>query len=739
MARPSMPSCRTRWGAGSTVIPVGARRADRRGRARRGAGARARRWSRSRRSTTRPASSSRSTDIAPSDPRRGVAAARRLRAERRQAPLPDADFIALSAHKLGGPPGVGALLVRDLATLDPVGGQEKGYRRGTQDAPGALAFAAALAARPYDMDAAGGASRAARRRRARGRRRGDRRGQPAARHHRRGRAARRVERVAARPVRPRRHRRLGGQRLLVGQDEGQRACSPRCGSRPRSRRASCASASARRRARPSRRLPRRVAADRRADARRRHDLPRLSGDDAGRARSGGGDAAVDRGEVRQSAQRRRRWGREAAAAIEVARDQVEAAIGLAGGTLRLHQRRDRGAQLGAQGHVRALASGASSSPSPPSMPRCSTRAEWLEGQGVEVVRLPVGRDGLVDLDRPRAAIDDDTALVAAMLVNNEIGVIQPVAELARLAHAQRRADAVRRGPGLRPDGDPRRARPGRHLRPQDPRAQGHRRAVDARRRRAGAAAPRRRAGAGAALGHAVAGAVRRLRRGGAAGGRAARRPMPSMSRSCVELALATLGQGWTINGSAEQRYRGNLNLRRDGLDGARLISDLRNIAFSLGSACAVGSGRPSHVLRALGLERPRGALVDPARLRPLHRRGGAGLGLPPHRRRRARPAGLAGMTRVRFLKPDGTLDREVEAPAGHQSARPRPGRRPAARGQLRGRDGLLDLPRHRRQGGFRAPAAGERGGGRPARPRRARHPHLAAGLPDRARPTTSTR
>lgn len=68
-----------------------------------------------------------------------------------KVPLPDADFIALSAHKLGGPPGVGALLVRDLATLDPVGGQEKGYRRGTEDAPGALAFAAALAARPYDM------------------------------------------------------------------------------------------------------------------------------------------------------------------------------------------------------------------------------------------------------------------------------------------------------------------------------------------------------------------------------------------------------------------------------------------------------------------------------------------------------------------------------------------------------------------------------------------------------------
>ena len=67
-------------------------------------------------------------------------------------PLPDADFIAACAHKLGGPPGIGVLLVRDLATLKPVGGQERGYRRGTQDAPSALAFSAALAARPYDMD-----------------------------------------------------------------------------------------------------------------------------------------------------------------------------------------------------------------------------------------------------------------------------------------------------------------------------------------------------------------------------------------------------------------------------------------------------------------------------------------------------------------------------------------------------------------------------------------------------------
>ena len=66
-------------------------------------------------------------------------------------PLPDADFIAVSAHKLGGPPGIGALLVRDIATIAPSGGQEKGYRRGTENLPAAAAFAAALQADAFPM------------------------------------------------------------------------------------------------------------------------------------------------------------------------------------------------------------------------------------------------------------------------------------------------------------------------------------------------------------------------------------------------------------------------------------------------------------------------------------------------------------------------------------------------------------------------------------------------------------
>lgn len=70
-------------------------------------------------------------------------------------PLPAADLIVVSAHKLGGPPGIGALLVRSLGLLTPVGGQEQGYRAGTENLPAALGFAAALEApRDWIADAA---------------------------------------------------------------------------------------------------------------------------------------------------------------------------------------------------------------------------------------------------------------------------------------------------------------------------------------------------------------------------------------------------------------------------------------------------------------------------------------------------------------------------------------------------------------------------------------------------------
>ena len=69
----------------------------------------------------------------------------------------------------------------------------------------------------------------------------------------------------------------------------------------------------------------------------------------------------------------------------------------------------------------------------------------------------------------------------------------------------------------------------------------------------------------------------------------------------AELARSILSR-WTLNGSEAARWPGNLNLRLDGLNFPRLLSDCRTLAFSAGSACGSGTGAPSRVLSAIGLE-----------------------------------------------------------------------------------------------------------------------------------------
>lgn len=68
--------------------------------------------------------------------------------------LPDTDMLVVSAHKFGGPIGIGALLVRDFALLEPMGGHERGYRQGTENMPAALGMAAALEAGGWATSAA---------------------------------------------------------------------------------------------------------------------------------------------------------------------------------------------------------------------------------------------------------------------------------------------------------------------------------------------------------------------------------------------------------------------------------------------------------------------------------------------------------------------------------------------------------------------------------------------------------
>lgn len=228
-------------------------------------------------------------------------------------------------------------------------------------------------------------------------------------------------------------------------------------------------------------------------------------------------------------------------------------------------------------------------------------ADWLEGQGVEVVRLPVGADGLVDLATVAAAIDDRTALVAAMLINNEIGVIQPVADIARLAHAKGAlmlCDAVQ-GFGRMPI-------------PAGPdlvAISAHKihgpKGIGALWMRAGADPAPLLHGGGQEQGLRSGTLSPALCVGFGAAAMLAEDEMVADAGHVERLwtaARAALGPQWRLNGSADWRYFGNLNLSRPGLDAARLLSDCRDIAFSLGSACASGSGRPSHVLRALGLD-----------------------------------------------------------------------------------------------------------------------------------------
>ena len=294
-----------------------------------------------------------------------------------------------------------------------------------------------------------------------------------------------------------------------------------------------------------------------------------------------------------------RWGREAAAAIEVARGQVERAIGLSGGRVTFTGDATEALNWALKGIVEKS-----------SRKRIVTVAtehaavldtsEWLERKGYDVTRLPVGTDGLVSLNDVQAALDDSVAIVALMLVNNEIGVIQPVGEIPRLAHnvgALMLCDAVQ---GL-----------GRVDIPEGPdliAVSAHKihgpKGIGALWMRKGVEPEPLIHGGGQEMGLRSGTLSPALCVGFGAATKLASECREA-DRAHVErlwsAAIAELGPDWSINGSADQRYHGNLNIRREGVDAARLISDLRDMAFSLGSACASGSGRPSHVLRAIGL------------------------------------------------------------------------------------------------------------------------------------------
>lgn len=231
-------------------------------------------------------------------------------------------------------------------------------------------------------------------------------------------------------------------------------------------------------------------------------------------------------------------------------------------------------------------------------------ARHLERLGTAVTILPVLHNGLPELAAYQSALaQGDVALVSAMWVNNEVGSIWPIREMAEIAHthgalfhtdaaqAFGKLDLTRSNADLislsaHKIGGPKgigalMVRPGTRLAPL---LDGGGQEANLR---SGTQSPALAAGFGAAAKAAVLSANR------------------AHAEALTRLALEALAPiPHVLNGPAPlgpDRWPGNLSVTFPGLDANRLLAALPTLALSSGSACSSGSGRPSHVLAALGV------------------------------------------------------------------------------------------------------------------------------------------
>lgn len=294
-----------------------------------------------------------------------------------------------------------------------------------------------------------------------------------------------------------------------------------------------------------------------------------------------------------------RLGRQAEAAVEVARERV-AALFPRGGRVVFTGSATEALNLALRGcaPVRAGKPVAVSA-----IEHAAVRDTARDFPGEPAI-IPVDAAGFVD---PEVPLPEGVGVVAVMQVNNEIGTIQPVAELydrARNAGALLVCDAVQAAGKV-------------------PIAEADLIAISAHKfhgpKGIGALWVRD----GVDLHPLITGGGQEhgLRSGTlspalcAGMGVAAQLALERMGADAAHVAALwdrarELFADWRLNGDAERRWKGNLNIRRERLDVGRLISDLRQVMISAGSACASGSGRPSHVLSAIGLttEQARGSI-----------------------------------------------------------------------------------------------------------------------------------
>ncbi len=231
----------------------------------------------------------------------------------------------------------------------------------------------------------------------------------------------------------------------------------------------------------------------------------------------------------------------------------------------------------------------------------------LERQGFEVTYLDPEDNGLIDLNKLAAAMRDDTILVSIMHVNNEIGVIQDISEIGEMCRARKiifHVDAAQSAGKINIDMQ--------HLKVDLLSISAHKMygpkgigALYVRRK------PRIRLEAQMHGG----GHERGMRSGTLAThqivgmGEACRLAKEEMAQD-LEHVIAMRNRLWNglntmeqvfINGDADKRYQGNLNVSFNFVEGESLIMALKNLAVSSGSACTSASLEPSYVLRALGL------------------------------------------------------------------------------------------------------------------------------------------
>ncbi len=234
----------------------------------------------------------------------------------------------------------------------------------------------------------------------------------------------------------------------------------------------------------------------------------------------------------------------------------------------------------------------------------------LEKSGFEVTYLPVSRDGFVDLQRLRAALTDKTILISIMAANNEIGTIQPIEEIGRLAKEKGilfHSDATQAvgkiplnvedmgidllsltahkmyGPKGIGALFVRSTKPRVKITPQID-GGGHERGM-----RSGTLNVPGIVG----LGKACELAKKEM---GAEGERL------TALRERLKTGIFEQLDDVRINGDAAMRLPGNLNLSFAYVDGESLMMGLKEIAVSTGSACTSASLEPSYVLKAIGLE-----------------------------------------------------------------------------------------------------------------------------------------